>query len=282
MSSAVHERAPSVRDPRSGLAYQLRVLRVIAATEFKLKYADSVLGYVWSLLKPLGIFSVLYVVFGRFFRLDVGFDHYPVYLLVGIVLWYFFVDATTLALSSVVSRGSLLRKLAFPRLLIPLSVSLTALLTFSVNLIAIGFFLALNRIVPRVEWLMILPLLLEIMVFTLAVAVLLATLYVRFRDIAQLWDLVVQVLFFASPIFYPLGFLPPWAQPIAMLSPFVHAMQEIRGILLRPHESVEIQTTIDVYGTSLGHLIPLGFALVLLAVALLLFRREAPSFPERV
>jgi ABC-2 type transport system permease protein len=282
MSSAVHERAPSVRDPRSGLAYQLRVLRVIAATEFKLKYADSVLGYVWSLLKPLGIFSVLYVVFGRFFRLDVGFDHYPVYLLVGIVLWYFFVDATTLALSSVVSRGSLLRKLAFPRLLIPLSVSLTALLTFAVNLIAIGFFLALNRIVPRVEWLMILPLLLEIMVFTLAVAVLLATLYVRFRDIAQLWDLVVQVLFFASPIFYPLGFLPPWAQPIAMLSPFVHAMQEIRGILLRPHESVEIQTTIDVYGTSLGHLIPLGFALVLLAVALLLFRREAPSFPERV
>lgn len=282
MSSAVHEGTPSGRDPRSGLAYQARVLRVIAATEFKLKYADSVLGYVWSLLKPLGIFSVLYVVFGRFFRLDVGFDHYPVYLLVGIVLWYFFVDATTLALSSVVSRGSMLRKLAFPRLLIPLSVSLTALLTFGVNLVAIAFFLALNRIVPRVEWLMVLPLLLEIMVFTLAVAVLLATLYVRFRDIAQLWDLAVQVLFFASPIFYPLGFLPPWAQPVAMLNPFIHAMQEIRGILLRPHESVEIQTTVDVYGTSLGHLLPLGFALALLAFALLLFRREAPSFPERV
>jgi ABC-2 type transport system permease protein len=282
MSSAVHDRTPSTGDPRSGLAYQLRVLRVIAATEFKLKYAESVLGYLWSLLKPLGIFSVLYVVFGRFFRLDVGFNHYPVYLLTGIVLWYFFVDATTLALSSVVSRGSLLRKLSFPRLLIPLSVSLTALLTFAVNLIAIAFFLAINRIVPRIEWLMILPLLLEILVFTLAVSILLATLYVRFRDIAQLWDLAVQMLFFASPIFYPLGFLPPWAQPIAMFSPFVHAMQEIRGILLRPHEAVEIQTTVDVYGTSLGHLLPVGFALVLLTLALLLFRRAAPSFPERV
>jgi ABC-2 type transport system permease protein len=265
-----------------GFAYNLRVLRVIAASEFKLKYADSALGYVWSLLKPLGIFSVLYVVFGRFFRLNIGFEHYPLYLLIGIVLWYFFVDSTSLAMWSVVARGQLLRKLAFPRILVPLSVALTALLTFGVNMVAIGAFVAWNGIVPRVEWLLILPLLLELLVFTLAVSILLATLFVRFRDIGQLWELCTQILFFASPIFYPVGFLPPWAQPVAMVNPFVHAMQEIRVILLRPHEAAEMLTAADVYGTSLGHLIPIGFAALLFGVALLFFRREAPRFAERV
>jgi ABC-2 type transport system permease protein len=265
-----------------GYAYNLRVLRVIATSEFKLKYADSALGYVWSFLKPLGIFSVLYVVFGRFFKLSAGFEHFPLYLLVGIVLWYFFVDSTSLAMSSIVARGDLLRKLAFPRILVPLSVALTALLTFGVNLVAIGAFVGWNRLVPRVEWLLIIPLLLELLVFTLAVSLVLATLFVRFRDIGQLWELFTQMLFFASPIFYPVGFLPPWAHPVAMISPFVHVMQEIRAILLRPHEAAEILTAADVYGTSLGHLIPLGFAAILLIFALVLFRHESPRFAERV
>ena len=265
-----------------GLAYNLRVLRVIAMSEFKLKYADSVLGYVWSLLKPLGIFSVLYVVFGRFFRLSVGFEYYPLYLLMGIVLWYFFVDSTTLAMSSIVARGQLLRKLAFPRLLVPLSVALTSLLTFAVNLVAIAAFIAWNRIAPTWEWLLIPFLLMELMVFTLAVCLLLATLFVRFRDIGQLWELFAQMLFFASPIFYPVGFLPPWAQPVAMLNPFVHVMQEIRAIVLGPYEAAEILTAADVYGTAWGGLLPVGFALILLAVALLFFRRESPKFAERV
>ncbi len=281
MSTAL-QHAAQAQERTGGLSYNLRVLRVIAASEFKLKYAGSALGYVWSLLKPLGIFLVLYVVFGRFFRLDGGFANYPLYLLMGIVLWYFFVDSTTLAMSSVVARGSLLRKLAFPRLLVPLSVSLTALLTFGVNLVAIAAFVAVNRVVPRVEWLLILPLILELVVFTLAVSLILATLFVRFRDVGQLWELLAQMLFFASPIFYPVGFLPPWAQPVAMLSPFVHAMQQIRAIVLRPHETAEILTAAEVYGTSLGHLLPIAFAAVLLILALLHFRREAPYFAERV
>ena len=110
---------------RTNLAQQLRVLRVIASTEYKLKYADSALGYVWSIAKPLAMFAVLYTVFGRFFKLNVGFEHYPLYLLIGIVLWNFFVDATNLAMPSLVARASLLRKLAFPHLVIPLSVTLS-------------------------------------------------------------------------------------------------------------------------------------------------------------
>src|SRR5437763_9577831 len=128
------QRDPARRDTRrDAVAHQARVLRVIGRIEFKLKYADSELGYLWSVAKPLALFSMLYIVFGRFFKLNAGLKHYPLYLLTGIVLWTFFIDATNLTLTSIVARGSLLRKLAFPRLVVPMSVTLTAGITFCVN-----------------------------------------------------------------------------------------------------------------------------------------------------
>src|SRR5262249_41224348 len=129
--------------------HQLRILRVLASMDFKLKYADSVLGYVWSLVKPMALFLVLYVVFGRFMRLGVGFHGYPIYLLIGVVLWTFFIDATSTTLTSIVARGSLLRRLAFPRLVIPISMTLTSTMTFAVNLIPLAIFIAWNRLIPR-------------------------------------------------------------------------------------------------------------------------------------
>ena len=134
--------------------HQLRILRVIAGTEYKLKYAESALGYVWSVAKPLAMFAVLYTVFGRFFKLNVGFAHYPLYLLIGIVIWNFFVDATNLAMPSLVARASLLRKLAFPHLVIPLSVTLSAAITLLVNLLVVGVFVGANGIAPQPDWLL--------------------------------------------------------------------------------------------------------------------------------
>src|SRR6478609_2350321 len=126
------------RDRRRLLRHEWDVLRVIAGTDYKLKYAESALGYVWSIAKPLAMFAVLYTVFGRFFRLNVGFEHYPLYLLIGIVIWNFFVDATNLAMPSLVARASLLRKLAFPYLVIPFSVTLSVGITLLVNLLVVG------------------------------------------------------------------------------------------------------------------------------------------------
>src|SRR5438067_692180 len=114
---------------RVDLAYVARVIRVVSVADFKLKYADSTLGYVWSIAKPLAYFGVLYAVFGRFFKLNLGFQHYPVYLLVGIVLWTFFLDTTNIALWSFVGNTGLLKKLAFPRIILPIAVSMTTLLT---------------------------------------------------------------------------------------------------------------------------------------------------------
>src|SRR3979409_1613154 len=95
--------APRIRDLRQ----HLRVVRVVATAEFRLKYSGSALGYVWSVLKPLGLFGMLYIVFGRFFKLS-SFPHYPLYLLFGIVMWTYFVDTTTIAMSSLVARSSLI------------------------------------------------------------------------------------------------------------------------------------------------------------------------------
>lgn len=264
---------------RGSLAHQLRILRVIAGTEFKLKYTDSALGYVWSVAKPLALFSVLYVVFGRFFQLGAGFEDYPIYLLVGIVLWTFFVDATMLTSTSIVARGSLLRKLVFPHLVIPTSMTLTSGITFLVNLIPLAAFMAWNRIVPRVEWLLLLPLLLELFIFTLGAGLILATLFVRFRDVGQLWELMTQLLFYASPIIIPVGFLPPWFQPIAFLNPFVQVMQDIRAVLLPDTEVITAETTLAAAG---GRLTPVAITLGTMVVASYLFRREAPWFAERV
>jgi len=260
------------------LTHQLRILRVIAASEFKLKYTDSALGYVWSVIKPLALFSVLYVVFGRFFKLGVGFEDYPVYLLIGIVLWTFFVDASTLALTSIVARGSLLRRLVFPRLVVPISLTLTAGLTFCVNLIPLAGFLAWNKIGPRLEWFLLLPLALELCVFTLGVSIILATLFVRFRDVGQIWELGTQLAFYASPIILPVGYLPPWFQPIAFLNPFVQIMQDIRAVIIPDVRDITAADSLAGFG---GRLTPIAIALATFLFSLYLFKRESPWFAER-
>ena len=264
---------------RQSLAHQLRILRVVARIEYKLKYADSALGYVWSIAKPMALFSVLYIVFGRFFKLGVGFQHYPIYLLIGIVLWTFFLDATTLCVTSLVARAALLRKLSFPRIVIPISVSLTAAITLAVNLIPIAIFMAWNRITPRPEWLALIPLLAELFVFTLGVGLILATLFVQFRDISQLWELVSQLAFYASPIIIPVGFLPPWFQPFAFLNPFVQIMQDTRAVLIL---GTPVVTATSVLHTVGGRIAPIGIALATLLFGLFLFRRQSPWFAERV
>jgi ABC-2 type transport system permease protein len=271
--------APVHRRALYSFKHWLRILHVIASAEFKLKYADSALGYLWSVAKPMALFSVLYVVFGRFFGLGAGNTHYPIYLLTGIILWTFFVDASSMTLMSLVSRGTLLRKLMFPRLLIPLSVTLTAGITLAVNMIPLIILIAWNRLAPQVKWVLVIPLFLELFVFTFGVSVILATLFVRFRDIGQLWELSTQLLFYASPIIIPVGFLPPWSQPIAFLNPFVQIMQDMRAVLI-PNQVVI--TAADRLTNVGGRLLPIGIAFATLLVGLYLFRKQSPWFAERV
>lgn len=263
---------------RDRLAYHLRVLRVIAAVEFKMKYADSALGYVWSIAKPLTYFGVLWVVFGNFF--NTGIDDFAVYLLAGIVLYTFFVDATRLALTSIVDRGSLLRRFPFPPLIITVSVTVTAMMTFAINSLVLLAFALASGVTPEADWLLIVPLLVELYLFIVGLGLLLTTLFMRFRDVIQLWELVTQLLLFASPIMYPISFLPSWAEPIALLNPFVQILQDVRIVMLG---SSEVTTSAsDVLGGAAGHALPVALALAAFAVGAVVFRRDAPRFAERV
>lgn len=254
------------------------IVLVIASTEFKLKYTDSALGYVWSLAKPLGLFGMLYLVFGHVFRLNGGIAHYTLYLLLGIVLWTFLADATKIGLRSVVDRATLISKLSFPRLIVPLSVTLSSALTLCINLLTIAVFIAANRIVPGPRWLLLLPLLLELYFVALGLSLILSALYVRFRDVEPVWELALQILFYASPIIYPVALLPYWFKPIVFLSPFVQIIQDARSIVVPSKASV---TAATIYGSPFGELLPIGVGLILLVGGYLLFRREQPFFAER-
>ena len=253
-------------------------MQVIASTEFKLKYSGSALGYLWSLIKPLGLFGMLYIVFGHFFKLNGGIAHYPLYLLLGIVLWTYFADATMLGMQSIVRRATLISKLAFPRIIIPVSVTVSSAITLCVNLVTIAIFIAVNRIVPGPKWLLLVPLLLELYFVALGVGLILSTLYVRFRDVGQIWELALQILFYASPIIYPVSFLPRWFKLVAFLNPFVQIIQDVRSIVV---PSTASATAANIYGSSSAELLPIGVACVLLVGGYLLFRREEPWFAER-
>jgi ABC-2 type transport system permease protein len=255
------------------LAYQARILRVLSRTDFKLKYAGSVLGYVWSLAKPLAYFAVLWIVFGSVFK--TGIAKFPLYLILGVVLWTFVADAVTATLPSVVARASILRRIAFPPIVIPVAATVTALMTFLLNGIIVVVFIAANRIIPRPSWLLLVPLFVELYLFVLGLGLAAAALYVRFRDVSHIWEVLSTILFFSAPVMYPVTILPTWVRPIVGCNPFVQILQDVRRLILG-HDAHAIR----LIGSHGNHVIPIGVALLLLGVGWWLYRREAPSFAE--
>jgi ABC-2 type transport system permease protein len=195
----------------------------MARTEFKLRYFGSVLGYLWSLMRPLLFFGVLYFFFTKVVRLGKGVPHYGVYLLMAIVLWTYLSEATGNAVNCLVVREGVLRKVRFPRMVVPMSVSLTAAFNLTMNTIAVIIFALLNGVTPTVRWLEMLPIVLGFIVLSTGLAMLLSALYVRFRDVAPIWEVALQVWFYTSPIMFPVSALASRFSTsiahIAMLNP---------------------------------------------------------------
>ena len=183
----------------------------LAVTEFKLRYFGSVLGYLWSLLRPLMLFGVLYVVFTNVVRFD-DVPHYPAYLLSSIMLWTFFAEATIGCVTCLVDRENLLRKIRFPRMTIPLSVALTALFNLGMNLIALLVFFLLGGIEPTWTWLLAPVLVGALFVFALGIGLGVSVLFVRYRDMRPIWEVVLQMGFYASPVIYAITTVPESAQ----------------------------------------------------------------------
>jgi ABC-2 type transport system permease protein len=252
--------------------------RALAITEFKLRFFGSALGYLWTLMRPLLLFGVLYVVFTEVVRFGGGVDHYPVYLLMAIVLFTYFSETTSRGVTSLVERENLLRKMRFPRMVIPLSVALHALFNLGLNLVVVFIFVLGSGIKPRVEWLELLPLVALLVVFASGVTMLLSALYVRYRDILPIWEVSLQILFYASPVIYVTSTLPDSVEREAMANPITAILTQARYALIDP----DAPTAAEAIGGSARLLIPLFVVVAVSALGFWVFTRQAPRIAEEL
>jgi ABC-2 type transport system permease protein len=254
------------------------LLYLISVTEFKKAYFGTVLGYVWSLLRPLLLFAVLLFVFTQIFRIGSQVTNYPELLLFNVVVFSFFQEATTLSVSSVVNQEGIVRKTQFPRLVIPMSIVLTSLFNLAANLVAVLIFLIAFGVSPRASWLLF-PLLLGLLiVLTACLAMLISSLYVRFRDVAIIWGVAVTALFYATPIIYPLELAPERFRGLLALNPLTPLFAQIRKWVIDP----------DAPGAAAAvggwtHLIaPTAIFIAVCGLAVWIFNREAPRIAEEL
>lgn len=278
MSTIVPDGSAVLRDVRGpsalggGTRRAMELLWLIAVTEFKRTYFGTVLGYMWSLCRPLMLFGVLVVVFTHVIKLGPSVPHYPVFLLLNIVLFGFFQEATNTAVGSVLNQEAVVRKTQFPRLVIPLSVVLTSLFNLGLNLIVVVGFLLGFSISPRWSWFGLILILLALSILTTAVAMILSALYPRFRDLGIIWAVFSTALLYASPVLYPLSHATGTIGKILALNPLAPLFELARRWMLQPGAPVE--------GGLLRIGIPIVLSLVICALAGWVFTREAPRIAE--
>lgn len=255
------------------------LLSELVRTDFKLRYQGSVLGYAWSLLRPLLMFVILYVVFVKFLKLGSGIPHYPVYLLLGIVIWNFFLEMTTQSLGSIVGRGDLIRKIKIPRWMIVFSSSISALINLFLNLVVIVIFMVINHVDPLRTSLWLPLILFEVYIFSLGLSLFLSAAFVKLRDINYIWEVILQAGFYLTPILYPLSRIPSLTfQKIILLNPMAQTIQDARYSIIT-HQTV---TGYHIFDGGWYSLIPFAIVLVAIVGGLAYFRRESKYFAENI
>lgn len=253
----------------------------LATTEFKLRYFGSVLGYFWSLMKPLLFFGVLYMVWVVVFKLGNGIPHYPAYLLTAVMLWTFFAEATSNSVQCLMLREGLLRKMRFPRLVIPLSVALVALFNLCMNFIAVFVFAIASGVQARLSWIELPALIVLLALLAVGAGMLLSVLYVRFRDILPIWEVSSQVLFYGSPVIwtaYKLASEHLRLTHLAMANPIASILTQMGHAFVDP----KLRSAAFYIGGSVRLLIPLAIIALVFAVGLWFFNREAPRIAENI
>jgi ABC-2 type transport system permease protein len=260
----------------------LNLTRVLAVTEWKLRFFDSALGYLWTLMRPALFFGVLYVVFSLIVEFGEDVAHYPSLLLTGMVLFFFFQESTSRAVTAVVDNENLVRKIHFPRMAIPMSVVLTATFALCLNLLVLLGLVLINRVTPRFSWLELIPVLGILFVFSIGVAAILSALYVKARDLAPIWDVTTQALFYLTPVLFPIQLVIERSSEkvaqLLMLNPLAALIQQARHAIVGSSQP----SAAEAIGGAPRLLIPLGIVFLTFVVGVWLFSRMAPRIAEEL
>jgi ABC-2 type transport system permease protein len=256
----------------------LHLTWLLASTDYRLTYFGSVLGYLWSLMRPLLLFGVLYVVFSEFLRFGDDIAFYRDLLLLNIVLYMFFSEATGNAVRAVLGREALVRKMHFPRIVIPLSVVVTSMLNLAANLVAVFVFLLIDGIEPRATWLLLPVLLIPLVAFVTGIAMILSSLYVKYRDIQPIWAVFTQLVFYGTPILYVIDKVPESVRELILANPLAAILEQARHWIVDPNSP----GFVEAIGGWPQALLPIGVLVAVCAFGLWVFNREAPRIAERL
>ncbi len=270
-----------VRGPSAlggGWRRSLELLILIASTEFKRTYFGTVLGYAWSIARPLMLFGVLLAVFTQVFRIGSQVPNYPVLLLFNIVLFSFFSEATVSAVTSIVSQEGIVRRTQFPRAVIPLSTVLTTLFNLSLNLLVVFVFILAWGIDPKWTWLLFPIFLLLLIALTTAVAMIVSSLYPRFRDMAIIWSVLSTLLFYATPVLYPIEVVPEPFRSFLLVNPLTPLFELGRKWVIDPSAPGPVEAA----GGVEGLIAPVAIFVLVCLLSVWLFNREAPRIAEEL
>ena len=255
------------------------ILREMVATDFKIRYQGSVLGYMWSILKPLLLFAVLYILFTYVAPIGKGVEHYGVSLLLGIVFWNFFAETTMVGATSVVSHGDLIRKIKIPRYLVVVASSVSAFINLLLSLVVVFIFAGVNGVSPHASWLLLPIVIVEMFALAMGMALILATAYVKYRDVTYIWEVFLQAGFYASAIIVPMSIVPTNLYDWFFMNPVVQIVQDARHVLLQSANDITIwNTVVNPFAKS----IPFIITLVIVTVGVMYFRKRSRYFAEDI
>lgn len=261
--------------------YSLIVLRELVITDFRVRYQSSTLGYLWSFLRPLFLFIILYLIFAVFLQIGRGVPNWPIALLLGIVLWNFFSEVTSGGLKSITNRGGLLKKINLPRYIIVIASSLSSLINLTLSLVLVFFFIIITGV--DISWtVLLLPLIIiELFLFGLGTAFFLAAANVRFRDTQYVWELITRGMFYAAAVLYPMSRIAEKSHEFAvllLLNPVAQAIQDARFVAI----THEMPTMYSISGSVLLAVVPFLISVLVFALGALYFRIRAPYFAEEI
>jgi ABC-2 type transport system permease protein len=256
----------------------LELLYLLAVTDFKKHYFGTVFGYLWSIARPLMLFGVLLAVFTQVFRLGSEVPHYAVLLLFNVVLFGFFQEATGTAVTSIVAQESVVRKTQFPRLVIPLAAVLTSSFNLALNLIAVAVFVLASGIDPMWTWLLLPVVLVLLATITTAVSMVVSSLYPSFRDMAIIWTVASTVLFYGSPILYPIDIVPDTMRDVLLVNPLTPLFELARKWIIDPTAAGPVEAA----GGFPALLPAIAIFAAVCVLAVWLFNRQAPRIAEEL